>query len=237
MNRTTTHSVATTIIATACLTAVSGAAVLYENLPNATNIATNRVSPTLASPNNFALSRVEVTDAGWTIDSITMFFNSTGNWDPATFAADAHVHIVADTDLATFNPTLTTDLVSATATQIAPGSFFGPGSLELTASFPGVSIGPGVYWIGLTPVGDNAGATFNSPGWGFASRATSDASFAYYAAPGGSTGTSTTPSVAETWEIRSGAGDSLSIRVEGIPEPSTALLVLGSGAFLLRRRR
>ncbi len=161
------------------------------------------------------------------------------NW---ALAADLHLHIVPDADLATFDPTLVGDVVSGAETDnsvISLSNFFGAGTTRFTADpAADITVGAGTYWVGVTPILNNLSAT--GTGWQFAFGGTVPTDSAHYAEAGAATGTSTTPSVAEVWEFKNLNGYALTIEGSRVPEPSTVVLagLAGvAGLAMMRRRR
>ncbi len=201
--------------------------------PGRANVAYNRYSNSDSALRHFALTKVDVTGAGWTVDSMTTYFNHTG----IPTLDGVHVHVVPEADLASFDPTNLDDTTTAgTFTQLISPSFFNSGLLALEVDMaPSISLAPGSYWIGMTPIGDDPSAL---NGLGFATRGAADLGFAEYAVgPDAVINTSVSPTMHDVWQTDT---PSVAILIEGsvVPEPAAGMLaLLGFIALIGRRRR
>ncbi|MFN3166109.1 MAG: PEP-CTERM sorting domain-containing protein [Phycisphaeraceae bacterium] len=223
----------------AVLTCSAGAVTLYEN-PSAGGgtPGNNLVSPSLSALRHYGLTKVVVGGGGWDVDRVSMLQPTASGAALGALSADLHLHIVPDADLATFDPTLLGDVVSGAETDnevLSTSSFFAAGVTRFTADpAADISLAPGTYWVGVTPILDNLSAF--GTGWQFAFSGTNPADSAHYAETGASTGTSTTPSTTGVWEVKNQNGYALTIEGTQVPEP-TSLALLGLGGLLAARRR
>jgi|GEM_PF-6580453 len=200
------------------------------------------------SENHYTLTKVTVdAPGGWAIDRVTVYnqhnypMTDQGFIDAfgPTVLQGAYLQIIPEGDLASFVPGMVGDYYTgaeATITELSAGSLARAGANQ-TVVDPAADIvlGPGTYWIGVTPEIDNFSAVY---GVQFGKTATDAAgAIARYAEAGSLTG-GTAASVTGVWEETSGSG--LSILVEGtaVPEPgSAALLGIAALGLALRRRR
>lgn len=231
------------VAALVATTVTASAAVLYQN-PSAGGgtSGNNLVSPSLAGLRHYGLSKVVVGPAGWDVDHVSILQPTASGAALGPLAADLHLHIVPDADLATFDPTLAGDIVTGAETDnvvISPSSFFARGETRFTADpAADISLSQGTYWIGVTPILDNTSAI--GTGWQFAFSGTNPNDSAHYAEVSATTGTSTTPSAAGVWEVKNANGYALTIVGAKVPEPSTMALVSIAGVAglaMIRRRR
>lgn len=232
------------ITTTLCIAALAAAtlgttanAALFDNPVGGATPGNNLDSPTNASLRHYGLSKVVVGGLGWNIDSVSMFQPTASGAALGALSADLHLHIVADADLATFDPTLASDVVTGAETDsevLSLSSFFAAGTTRFTADpAADVTIGPGTYWIGVTPILDNL-SPFGT-GWQFAYGGADPGEAAIFAEAGAFTGTSTTPSTDGVWETKP-VGYALTIEGTPVPEP-TSLALLSLGGLLAARRR
>ena len=125
----------------------------------------------------YSCNDVVVPAGGWTMDSITIYFDNLDQWDGAI--TSAWLFIEPKTGPApSGDPSLDAVMVPATCTLL--GNNFN----EVTAATLGIVLPEGEYWIGLTPIAPTGGnihvgvpavgeasPTFDvngfPPGWGF----------------------------------------------------------------------
>lgn len=217
-----------------CLTAP--AAILTDQAPgtSTTAFSNQEFEPVNSAYDSYQVADITVGAPGWTINSISIYllgFNSSP-W-PTTFNSRLNYFSrSAALPLALEDPT-TGAVFSTTLTPDVGGLY------KATISGLSLSLAPGDYWIGFTPI-----VGFDSYGQAYTALAAVDtgAAFTAWRNPGGGFGVTTSwsdltvPGAAQPGDI--------AILIEGelngpaIPEPSTVLL-LGAGlaALALLKRR
>jgi hypothetical protein len=170
-----------------------------------------------------AVNDVVVGGGGWIVDSITNYY---GAADPAWGGAitQGHLHVFDKTSglpVNGLNDPTTSPLIAMSAVLVGGDHF------ELTASGLALSLAPGEYWIGITPL---APSGFFGPEPHLASNTlVGDATASYdpFAFPG-----------PPAW-FNFNPGVDAAIQINGtiVPGPAGGLALIGLAGFAVRRRR
>ena len=220
--RTTSHAVTVlAMILAASLASSASADMLYEStvINTSGGVITAMYDPANLPGSYMLMDDISVPAGGWTIDTVSTFFNPLVSIPTTT---NAYL-VVFPKSLGTPNPMDYATNVPVTRTRelfTDPENGFSRNTYRFDASGLNVSLAPGDYWIGLTPIADDTWMA-----WG-----------------------SRTPNMERPiyWSVGAGAyttypglwtGPDMMLRIQGVvPEPATLGLLL-LALPLCRQRR
>ena len=215
----------------AALAATSQAAVLWDQ--SALNWGGNAYPNSISGAPPFGLTAYTVCDVnvdagGWTIDSVSMYF-SLINSDWVNDVSQGRLNIFTKTGSL---PASSDNPGAGTIVPMAATVFFDStvqqNYYKVTAAGLNVTLAPGSYWIGITPV---APGGFFGPELGIAAASTIG-DYSPYRSPFADFGSPP----ANTWANVSGNQDA-AILITGVPAPAGLGLLGLAGLAAARRRR